>query len=67
MSTYIIHDNGVDREATSAEVAEIEARHAQAELEADLEAEKVVKRLSALAKLKALGLTDAELSALIGA
>ncbi len=67
MSTYIIHDNGVDREATATEVAEIETRHLQAELEADLEAKKVAKRLSALAKLKALGLTDAELSALIGA
>jgi hypothetical protein len=64
------HDNGQDREMTAEEIAEHEARSAmalqeQAAAEAAREAA-AAARLSARAKLSALGLTDEEISALIG-
>ena len=64
----IIHINGVDREATENEIAEIkesqlemkrEAKARQAEATARVDA-----RTSALAKLAKLGLTQAEIEAL---
>lgn len=66
MTTYIIHDNGVDREATANEAAEIEARHAQAALDEEAQENKAAARASALEKLEALGLTSAEIAALVG-
>lgn len=66
MSNYIINDNGIDREATKSEIADIEARHAQALLEQEAEKDKAAARVSALAKLEALGLTPAEVAALVG-
>lgn len=66
MSAYIIHDNGVDRAATASEAADIEARHAQAVLEEEAQQNRAAARASALAKLEALGLTAAEIAALVG-
>lgn len=68
--TYIINDNGIDRAATPEEVAAIKQREREAAEEssaklAALEAAAAAKE-SARAKLKALGLTDAEIAALAG-
>lgn len=65
--THKVQIDNVVREATPDEMAAIEARHAkslaqQAEIE-----QKLAAKNSALTKLAALGLTDAEVSALIGA
>lgn len=68
--TYTINDNGIDRAATPEEVAAIKQREREAAEEssaklAALEAAAAAKE-SARAKLKALGLTDAEIAALAG-
>jgi len=61
-----IHDNGIDREATPQEVAAHEKLVKDTEvLTAQWEAV-AAARASARAKLKALGLTDAEVAALAG-
>lgn len=63
MSTHIVNDNGIDREATADEISEIEQRAiqaAQAKAEADA---KAATRAAALAKL---GLTADEITALFG-
>lgn len=67
--TYRINDNGVDRDATPQEIIEIKQKEKQdAEKRAleiaALEAAAAAKA-SARAKLKALGLTDAEIAALV--
>ena len=66
MTRPIIHDGGIEREMTQAE-------HEQwLELVADIEAQTAAinalaaTKTSARAKLKALGLTDAEIAALVG-
>jgi hypothetical protein len=65
-----INDNGIDREMTASEQAaydafvQDEAKRMAAEIAA-LEALTAAKA-SARAKLKALGLTDAEIAALVG-
>ncbi len=66
-----IHVNGVDRDATAEEKAVIEATQAEMQAESSAQAAAAVNakatKASAKAKLTALGLTDAEVSALIGA
>lgn len=65
-----IHVNGVDREATAEEKAVIEATQADMQAESSAQAAAAANakaaKASAKAKLAALGLTDAEVSALIG-
>lgn len=68
--TYIINDNGVDREMTEAEIAAYKA--AQKSIDDELAKQaaqaKAVEdaKTSARNKLKALGLTDDEIAALVG-
>jgi hypothetical protein len=70
MSKLIINDNGIDREATSDEVAYI--NESQTAAQADTAARKAqadakaVALASARAKLADLGLTEAEVKALVG-
>jgi Holliday junction resolvasome RuvABC DNA-binding subunit len=66
-----VHDSGKKRKATAEEIAQIEKDQAEA-LEAQklFEAEQTAKaeaRESAMAKLAALGLSDEEIQAIIGA
>ena len=62
-----ISENGVERNMTADEITQYEQTAADdAEITAAAEA-KAAALVSALAKLAALGLTDAEISALIGA
>ena len=68
--TYRINDNGADRDMTPDEIAAYKAAQksiddAVAERRAATEAAIVAKQ-SARAKLKALGLTDDEIAALVG-
>lgn len=66
-----IHDNGVDRDMTPEELAEYEAfseqeaKRAKEEKAAQAAAEKT--RKAVIAKLKDLGLTDAEIAVLFPA
>lgn len=68
--TYYVNDNGIDRQATPDEAAAIKQRekeaadHLAAQVAA-IEAAAAAKA-SARAKLKALGLTDDEIAALVG-
>jgi hypothetical protein len=68
--TYIINDNGIDRAATPEEVAAIKQREKEAAEESSAKVAAVqaavAAKESARAKLKALGLTDAEIAALAG-
>jgi hypothetical protein len=68
--TYRINDNGTDRDMTPAEIAAYEASQQSID---DAEAERLAAaqatataKTSARTKLKALGLTDAEIAALVG-
>jgi len=63
--TKTVMENGVVRNATPAEIAEIEARAAEPTLEERINAIQQVKE-SAKAKLAALGLTEEEVNAIIG-
>jgi|DEB0MinimDraft_3_1074331.scaffolds.fasta_scaffold34330_3 Mn-dependent DtxR family transcriptional regulator len=69
MTDIYVQDNGKKRKATTAELKQFETDHAEYEAEQKrIEAELKVKeaaRQSAMAKLKALGLTDDEISALV--
>jgi hypothetical protein len=69
--TLRIHDNGIDRDMTPAEQTEYEANAAQilAEQQAleAAQAAQAAAKTSARAKLAALGLTDDEIAALVGA
>lgn len=70
MTNYRINDNGVDRDMTPTEIAAHEITMQQALTEqaariAAFEAAAAAK-VSARAKLKALGLTDDEIAALVG-
>jgi hypothetical protein len=66
VNEFITHDNGVDRPMTDEEVA------AYLEVKASSDADEIVRaaaaaaRQSARTKLAALGLTDEEVSALLG-
>jgi len=66
-----INDNGTDREMTAAEQAAYDAWAATAQQEQvaaeQAAADKTAAAASGRAKLAALGLTDAEISALLGA
>jgi hypothetical protein len=66
-----IHVNGIDRDATTDEQAIIEATQADMQAESSAQAAAAVAekaaKASAKAKLAALGLTEVEVSALIGA
>jgi len=68
--SYRISDNGTDRDMTADEIAAHETRRTEAQAESEARAEqqsaKAAARASALAKLSALGLTDDEVSALLG-
>lgn len=70
MSQLMINDNGVNRQMTADEAAAYDIAATQlaadiAKTEAAKEAA-AIARESALSKLKALGLTDAEITALVG-
>jgi hypothetical protein len=65
--TYQVQIDDTIREATSDEAARIEATHAEAEAQAAAIEAHAAARSSALAKLSALGLTDDEIAALVGA
>jgi len=61
-----VTENGVRREATDAEQADIIARREHSAREMQAMAEMVSAKESAKAKLAALGLTEAEVNAIIG-
>ena len=65
-----IHDcatgQSVTRDMNSAELAQLEVHKADAQTQADSKAANDAKVLSAKNKLKALGLTEAEVTALVG-
>jgi len=65
--TYKVQIDDEVRDATRAEAAAIEAAHVAAEAQARAEADKAAAAASGRAKLAALGLTDAEINALLGA
>ena len=52
------------RDYTDAEIAEVEKAQAEAQAKSEMEAEAQAKRATALAKLEALGLDEADLTAL---
>lgn len=56
----------IEREATASELSAAEKAKAEAEKESTALAQKEADRLSALQKLAALGLTEAEIQALAG-
>ena len=68
--TIYVSDNGKRRKATAQEIAQFEKDAAEAverqRLIEAAEKEKAEKKESATNKLKALGLTDAEVEALLG-
>ncbi len=64
---HLINDNGVQREMTADELANYEAIVAQNAASAVTEKARLDAIKSATAKLAALGLTQAEVAALIGA
>lgn len=65
-----INDNGIDRDMTAAEKAEYDAWVAVAQQEqaaaAQIAADRAAAAASGRAKLAALGLTEAEIAALLG-
>jgi len=65
--TYKVQIDNEVRDATPAEVAAIEAAQADAEAQAQAAADKAAAAASGRAKLAALGLTDDEINALLGA
>lgn len=65
--TYKVQIDNTVREATADETAAIEAAHLAMAAQQQAEIEAAATRNSALAKLKALGLTDAEVATLLGA
>jgi hypothetical protein len=64
--TYKVQINDVVRDATPDEAAVIEQTQADAATTAQALANTVTAKVSARAKLKALGLTDDEIAALVG-
>jgi len=65
--TYKVQIDDLVRDATPEEAARIEQAHADAEAQAQAAADAVAAVASGRAKLAALGLTDAEIAALLGA
>lgn len=63
MATYKIQIDGVVRDATPAEVAQIEAQRAEAQAQADAAEAKAVARQAVLDRL---GLTEQEAQLLLG-
>ncbi len=63
MATYKVQIDDVVRDATPAEVAQIEARQAEVEAQAEAKAEKQVAREALLTRL---GLTEQEAQLLLG-
>ena len=63
MATYKVQIDDVVRDATPAEVAQIEAGHAEAQAQADAAEAKQVARLALLDRL---GLTEQEAQLLLG-
>ena len=64
--TYKVQIDDQVRDATPDEAAQIEQAHADSEAAAQAAANAVAAKESARTKLKALGLTDAEIAALVG-
>lgn len=64
--TYKVQIDDVVREATAEEIAVIEATKAQLQAEADAAQKAAAARASAISKLTDLGLTQAEIKALVG-
>jgi hypothetical protein len=64
--TYKVQVDDSIREATADEVARIDAQRAEAEAQAEAADAKAAAVASARAKLAALGLTEAEIKALVG-
>ena len=64
MTNPLIQDNDELREMTAEEVAELNKIRASAQAALDADAARLAARQSALAKLAALGLTEAEIAAL---
>ncbi len=64
--TYKVQIDDTVRDATSAEAAAIDAQRADTEAQAAASEAKQAATSSARAKLAALGLTDAEVKAIIG-
>ena len=68
--TIYVSEDGKKRKATPEEIAQIEKDRAEFEAEQKrvevVEKEKIKKKESAVSKLKALGLTDDEVEALLG-
>jgi hypothetical protein len=64
MATYKVQIDDVVRDATPAEVAQIEAQHAEAQAQAEAAEAKQVARLALLDRL---GLTEQEAQLLLGA
>jgi len=65
--TYKVQIDDLVRDATPAEAAAIDAQRAAAEARAEAEADKAAAAASGRTKLAALGLTDDEIDALLGA
>jgi len=65
--TYKVQIDDVVRDATADEAARIDALHAEVEAQAQAAADKAAAAASGRAKLAALGLTDDEINALLGA
>jgi hypothetical protein len=65
--TYRVQIDDLVREATPDEAARIEQAYAEAEVAAQAAADAAAAKESARSKLAALGLTDAEIAALLGA
>jgi hypothetical protein len=64
--TYKVQIDHTVRDATPEEAARFDAQAAEAEAEAKVVAAKAAAVISARAKLAALGLTEAEIKALVG-
>jgi hypothetical protein len=64
--TYNVQINDEVRQATADEIKQIEADHTDAEKQAAAVEAQAVARASALTKLAELGLTNDEISALVG-
>jgi len=66
MTDYITSHNGTTRSMTDNEIAALDALRVEAAAQAAAVEAQTAARASALAKLSALGLTDAEVQALAG-
>lgn len=66
MSKPTVNDNGIERKMSDTEFSQWQADAAEATANAQAAADAAAARVSALVKLKVLGLTDDEIAALIG-